>query len=571
IENLRKKAEGLDANIAELDLKINQVRGELDALRARHAGDEAFARYEALRDEGVDLARLNYSEIRELRRDFEVINPWPPMLYTELVQLEPGEKRLYSPELSFTPISRSSISCGSMPYANRTVLTKVLLSRRYASLSDKIMAALGLANANRFSPNSDDCAQIQFLIDGIAAQVMPDGTLRRYASLDKYSAFHTTAAALLMRRALEHGYAVGPEVLKSLEARCERLEVTEKDSALLAMLLYCRTTGGRPLPAETTRSRALELMNAPDMTSPAAISMLACVFHAIGDDDDASLAIALAITRERRIMSQLDLFSNEDGVQALPRLFDLMDCKSLPVASPLLHSAAVVYAVASTGLSSFMDQALSLFRNEGFSSSSRAAVDAILLSMSDLEEGGETERTFPANWNKVTLLNSSSSRLYCTASAYGYDLDKSLEPESSDLNATVTVHNRDDQPSLPGRNVRIGDDFVLALDLRSHKQDSSIYKIMIPLMPGLKFERVLTGFDQHYMKLGPLNVVLSAQSSEREVTLLVHCHGNASSRIALLMRPQMRGRFAIPSVEVTEQHGVLKPVYWVSSGTVNVL
>ena len=73
IGNLRKKAEGLDANIAELDLKINQVRGELDALRARHAGDEAFARYEALRDEGVDLARLNYSEIRELRRDLQLI------------------------------------------------------------------------------------------------------------------------------------------------------------------------------------------------------------------------------------------------------------------------------------------------------------------------------------------------------------------------------------------------------------------------------------------------------------------------------------------------------------------
>ena len=72
-EALRKKAEGIDAEIAALDSRMDDVRAGLDALRARYAGDAEFARYEALRDEGVDLARLSYSEIRQLRRDLQLI------------------------------------------------------------------------------------------------------------------------------------------------------------------------------------------------------------------------------------------------------------------------------------------------------------------------------------------------------------------------------------------------------------------------------------------------------------------------------------------------------------------
>ena len=45
----------------------------MDAQRAQYAGDAEFARYEALRDEGIDLARLEYDEIRKLRRDLQLI------------------------------------------------------------------------------------------------------------------------------------------------------------------------------------------------------------------------------------------------------------------------------------------------------------------------------------------------------------------------------------------------------------------------------------------------------------------------------------------------------------------
>ncbi len=38
-----------------------------------NAGDAEFARYEAMRDSGIDLARLKYSEMRLLRRDLQII------------------------------------------------------------------------------------------------------------------------------------------------------------------------------------------------------------------------------------------------------------------------------------------------------------------------------------------------------------------------------------------------------------------------------------------------------------------------------------------------------------------
>ena len=46
---------------------------QLDTMRAQYAGDADFARYEVLRDEGIDLARLEYNEIRRLRRDLQLI------------------------------------------------------------------------------------------------------------------------------------------------------------------------------------------------------------------------------------------------------------------------------------------------------------------------------------------------------------------------------------------------------------------------------------------------------------------------------------------------------------------
>ena len=70
---LRASLAKIDEKLAELARRIGDVRRQLDAQRAQYADDAEFARYEALRDEGIDLARLEYPEIRLLRRDLQLI------------------------------------------------------------------------------------------------------------------------------------------------------------------------------------------------------------------------------------------------------------------------------------------------------------------------------------------------------------------------------------------------------------------------------------------------------------------------------------------------------------------
>ena len=70
---LRADLAKIDEKLADLACQIGDVRKQLDTMRAQYAGDADFARYEVLRDEGIDLARLEYNEIRRLRRDLQLI------------------------------------------------------------------------------------------------------------------------------------------------------------------------------------------------------------------------------------------------------------------------------------------------------------------------------------------------------------------------------------------------------------------------------------------------------------------------------------------------------------------
>ena len=75
-----EKREKLDREIAELtaenkenEEKVAELNRELDALRESYADNEEFRKYEAMRDDGIDLSRLKYSEMRYLRRDLQII------------------------------------------------------------------------------------------------------------------------------------------------------------------------------------------------------------------------------------------------------------------------------------------------------------------------------------------------------------------------------------------------------------------------------------------------------------------------------------------------------------------
>ena len=74
------KALKLDAKIQEYQKKILEKEKELaerhakvDALREQHKNDPGFAEYEQYRDNGIDLAKLEYKEMRQLRRDLQLI------------------------------------------------------------------------------------------------------------------------------------------------------------------------------------------------------------------------------------------------------------------------------------------------------------------------------------------------------------------------------------------------------------------------------------------------------------------------------------------------------------------
>ena len=75
-----KKVAAAKAKIAEDDKVIEQLNVELaqkqqkiDALRAQYRDDPEFQRVDAYLDDGIDLARLKYDEMRILRRDMQLI------------------------------------------------------------------------------------------------------------------------------------------------------------------------------------------------------------------------------------------------------------------------------------------------------------------------------------------------------------------------------------------------------------------------------------------------------------------------------------------------------------------
>ena len=79
-ESLQKKVDRQKAKIdatekaaqAE-DERFNALCAKLSEIKDKYRGNEEYDKYEAMLDNGVDLARLKYNEIRPLRRDLQII------------------------------------------------------------------------------------------------------------------------------------------------------------------------------------------------------------------------------------------------------------------------------------------------------------------------------------------------------------------------------------------------------------------------------------------------------------------------------------------------------------------
>ncbi|MBR6950909.1 MAG: ATP-binding cassette domain-containing protein [Oscillospiraceae bacterium] len=63
----------MDGEIAAIESQMNAAAAEIEKLRTGLRGTPEFEKYEALKDEGIDLARLTYNEIRLLRQDLQIV------------------------------------------------------------------------------------------------------------------------------------------------------------------------------------------------------------------------------------------------------------------------------------------------------------------------------------------------------------------------------------------------------------------------------------------------------------------------------------------------------------------
>lgn len=73
IATIHQKNEKLQQDIEQLEAERVVNRDELQQEKQRFADNAEFQHYEALLDEGIDLSRLKYSEMRFLRRDLQII------------------------------------------------------------------------------------------------------------------------------------------------------------------------------------------------------------------------------------------------------------------------------------------------------------------------------------------------------------------------------------------------------------------------------------------------------------------------------------------------------------------
>ncbi len=72
-EKARAARKAIEPYIAGIEKELEAATKAVEGIRAKHAGNAKFAEYEEMRDNGIDLSRLKYSEMRILRKDIQII------------------------------------------------------------------------------------------------------------------------------------------------------------------------------------------------------------------------------------------------------------------------------------------------------------------------------------------------------------------------------------------------------------------------------------------------------------------------------------------------------------------
>ena len=72
-EDAKARMEALEKELQDYCAKVAHLEHQLDELRRAYSVDPAFAKYDQMRDDGIDLARLKYNEMRLFRKDLQII------------------------------------------------------------------------------------------------------------------------------------------------------------------------------------------------------------------------------------------------------------------------------------------------------------------------------------------------------------------------------------------------------------------------------------------------------------------------------------------------------------------
>ncbi len=72
-DKLSAQISRLDDSISVLDRNVAGLEEKLSAVKAKYKDDPEFAEYEAMLDNGIDLARLKTNEMRDLRKNLQII------------------------------------------------------------------------------------------------------------------------------------------------------------------------------------------------------------------------------------------------------------------------------------------------------------------------------------------------------------------------------------------------------------------------------------------------------------------------------------------------------------------
>lgn len=73
LEKSRVEKEKCIALIAELEAKLAEEEKAIELLKAKYSDNAEFCEYEKYLDDGIDLSRLTYNEMRVLRKDLQII------------------------------------------------------------------------------------------------------------------------------------------------------------------------------------------------------------------------------------------------------------------------------------------------------------------------------------------------------------------------------------------------------------------------------------------------------------------------------------------------------------------